>query len=338
MRRTDKQRPNAEAWRLFAQAPLIHLTAVGPDGLPVLRALHGVVHQDILYFHGADLGEKATCVGQTVVACAERIVAEIPSHWTHPERACPATTFFRSAMVHGTLARVEDVDTKAVVLQTLMERFQPQGGFRPITDEPMYAKAIRSVGVYRIDTARVSAKAALGQKKNKGWRTRALQGLWQSGQLKAFRELSGEWELPLWPIEGGGQVMPLGPEHAESAFALLRNQYWNGDIDDASLRKAQAGGTAWVGAMVGGRLIATARAIGDGMKLALILDVAVTPEWRGRGIGTAVLRVLLDHPAIRDCVRVQLHTKDAGSFYEGLGFQRYENPEWRRSYRLKRSA
>jgi ribosomal protein S18 acetylase RimI-like enzyme len=69
-----------------------------------------------------------------------------------------------------------------------------------------------------------------------------------------------------------------------------------------------------------GRLVATARAIGDAHKRAWIYDVMVAPAWRGKRLGEAVMRLLLDHPAVRDVRRVYLATRDAQGFYARLGF------------------
>jgi len=50
------------------------------------------------------------------------------------------------------------------------------------------------------------------------------------------------------------------------------------------------------------------------------MDVAVDPAWRGRGLGRFLVQRLVDHPRLRG-TRVDLLTRDAGPFYEGLGFR-----------------
>jgi ribosomal protein S18 acetylase RimI-like enzyme len=72
---------------------------------------------------------------------------------------------------------------------------------------------------------------------------------------------------------------------------------------------------AWLGA-----LVATARASGDLEKRAWIHDVMVAPTHPGEGVGEAVMRLLLGHPALRRVRRVYLATRDAQLFYERLGF------------------
>jgi ribosomal protein S18 acetylase RimI-like enzyme len=68
-------------------------------------------------------------------------------------------------------------------------------------------------------------------------------------------------------------------------------------------------------------LIATARAISDQAKRAWIYDVMLAPAWRRRGLGEPLMRLLLDHPALRRTRRLYLGTRDAQAFYERLGFQ-----------------
>ncbi len=82
--------------------------------------------------------------------------------------------------------------------------------------------------------------------------------------------------------------------------------------------------TAWVGAEADGRLVACARALSDGVSWAGIYDVCVAPAWRRRGVGEAVVRLLLDHPAVRRARRAWLRTRDAQAFYRRFGFVRRE--------------
>src|SRR5438045_1141120 len=82
--------------------------------------------------------------GRAAVICAEEQVAQIPSHWIDAERACPATTYYRSVQVHGLLEEVSDPDAKARVLSALMTKFQPEGGYVPIAaTHPLYKNAVK---------------------------------------------------------------------------------------------------------------------------------------------------------------------------------------------------
>ena len=87
------------------------------------------------------------------------------------------------------------------------------------------------------------------------------------------------------------------------------------------IARAHRASSAWVAARApDGTLVATARAVSDGVKYGYIGDVAVHPDWRAKGVGDAVMRLLLDHPALRGASRVELATRDAMAFYARMGF------------------
>jgi GNAT superfamily N-acetyltransferase len=79
-------------------------------------------------------------------------------------------------------------------------------------------------------------------------------------------------------------------------------------------------GRAW--RMVGaydqaGRQVGFARAISDGYGVAYVADVFVAPAYRGGGVGSAIVQMLIDGAPQ---FRWMLHTADAHAFYQRLGF------------------
>lgn len=120
----------------------------------------------------------------------------------------------------------------------------------------------------------------------------------------------------MWTI-----VDTITPALAAEAGALIANAYWNLGISEERMVRAHLGSTAWVGAVLDGRLVGTARAMSDGGKHAWIYDVFVVEAHRGRGIGQAMMRRLLQHPAVEAAKYVRLSTKDAVGLYRKLGFQ-----------------
>jgi GNAT superfamily N-acetyltransferase len=78
---------------------------------------------------------------------------------------------------------------------------------------------------------------------------------------------------------------------------------------------AGADGTPGTGAQVG-----FARMVTDLATFAWLCDVYVLDEHRGGGLGTAMVRLIVDHPAMRG-VRLQiLATADAHGLYERFGY------------------
>ena len=85
--------------------------------------------------------------------------------------------------------------------------------------------------------------------------------------------------------------------------------------------------------------MATARAITDRGKRSWIYDVAVEPTLQRRGLGTALMELILDHPALRH-TDVWLTTRDAMAFYAKLGFveastEPGSRDQWPRTHMVK---
>lgn len=119
-----------------------------------------------IVFHGALAGEKFELMkarpraGFTMV----REYSFIPSYWSAPDHACPATHFFKSVEIDGHAEVVDDPALKARALQALMVKMQPEGGHVPIDHElPMYRGSLARVGVFRVVTASWTGKAKFGQ-------------------------------------------------------------------------------------------------------------------------------------------------------------------------------
>ncbi|MBI5516827.1 MAG: GNAT family N-acetyltransferase [Deltaproteobacteria bacterium] len=337
MRKEIYRMPEAEALALLARAPAVHLAGVTEDGRPVLRSLHGVLVDGAVAFHGAPAGEKLDIVGRPAVVSYEEVLCEVPSYFIDPVRACPATTYYRSVQVHGTVERVKDPAARARVLAALMARFQPEGGHVPITaEEPLYRKALEGLLVARVPLERVDGKLKLGQNRGPEELTRVVRGLWERGAPGDVAALEAVLAVnPAVPRPGlflgpdGTRLLPAPSEaHLGPALALLKDAYWNQGVPEAVLRRAHLHSDAWVVAVdESGTLVATARAVSDRAKVAWLYDVMVHPSWRGRALGEAVMKLLLDHPAVRGVTTVRLQTVDAVGFYERLGFRPGNGPK-----------
>jgi nitroimidazol reductase NimA-like FMN-containing flavoprotein (pyridoxamine 5'-phosphate oxidase superfamily)/ribosomal protein S18 acetylase RimI-like enzyme len=323
--------PQVEALQMLARAPSVHLASTRDDGAPVLRTLHTVLHEGALYFHAAPVGEKREAIGRAAVVGVEEVVAAIPSYFVDPERACPATTLYRSVQAHGVVESVDDESLKAAMLQRLMEKLQPEGGHVPITAEhPLYRKAVAGLWIARIRLDAVDGKAKLAQNRTAEERIRLLELLWRRGEagdpraVELVRAANPDTPTPPFlqtPLAGVTLCAAVDERKLDEVCDLLDGTYWNHNHSRGALAAAHRNSDAWVGALdPGGVLIASARGISDGVKHAWIYDVVVAPPWRGGGLGQAVMRLILDHPRIRGAERVHLTTRDAMRLYRKLGF------------------
>ncbi len=328
LRRREKQASPDVGLDLFERVSVAHLCHVDADG-PHVRPLHPVVWDGRVWFHGAAKGEKTHWIERQAVLTAHEIVAEVPSTAFDDQRACPATTWFRSAEVRGRLVSLDDPEARAQVLNRLMARYQPEGGYRPLAaDDPLYTAAIRGIAVTGIEGP-ITTKVSLGQALSDDKRNRAVSTLWRRGASGVDAAIESIWQaappgsrLPdLLQGPSGCRLLTRIPDHRVSeAVDLVEHEYWNVRWTRSDIARAMLGCVAFVGAEREGRIVATARAMTDRGKLAYIGDVGVHADLQRSGIGTAVMRLLLDHPAIRSVPTAWLRTRDAQGFYARLGF------------------
>jgi nitroimidazol reductase NimA-like FMN-containing flavoprotein (pyridoxamine 5'-phosphate oxidase superfamily)/ribosomal protein S18 acetylase RimI-like enzyme len=333
MRKAIYRGEEHEARDLLARAHVIHLATTDEDGTPILRTLHAVLEGDALYFHGAPAGEKMRGLGRRAVVSVEETVASIPSFFIDPERACPATTYYVSAQAHGAIEEVTDLETKARVLADLMSKYQPEGGFVPIrASDPLYRKAVAGLLVARVKLDRIDCKAKLGQNRSPEERARILERLWERGHERDVRAIATilarfpDLPLPSFLRVPAGSNLRLACTLGDDAeldevITLLDDAYWLDGVPRTEVRSAIRRSSAVVLARdERGRVVAFARAMSDG-KTAWIYDVIVAPSSRDTGVGATLMRLLLDHPAVRTARHVRLTTRDAMRFYARLGFR-----------------
>ncbi len=340
MRRSIYAGVAAQACEVFERAAFVHIAGAAEDGVPILRAVHTVVLDGALFFHAAGAGEKLGLADRPVVAMAQEVVAEVPSYAIDPQRACPATTYYRAAQASGVLRTERDPGVKARVLAELMQKFQPEGGYADIhVEDPRYGPAIRGLWVARLGLEHAVAKVKLGQNRRPEQITAVMRTLWSRGlpgdprAIEVLRWAHPDAATPEFLAAPVGFSLCCAPSatDVEGTVDLLVPTYWNEGVSRRDIERAQHGASAWVCAHdEHGQVVATARAVSDGIRYAYIADVVVARSVRGRGLGRAVLGLLLTHPRVRDAQRVHLVTRDAQPLYEGFGFEALEArpPPW----------
>ncbi|GIP31253.1 pyridoxamine 5'-phosphate oxidase family protein [Paenibacillus sp. J2TS4] len=157
------------------------LGTVNEDGWPHITPVNFVYYKGKIYFHGSRFGQKMKHLktSDKVTFLVAKEYALIPSYYTDPELACPATAYFKSVWVKGTAEMVEDSAEKAEALQAFMQKLQPEGGFRPITaEDPEYAARIKGVAVVAINIMDMTAKFKFGQNLREEVRDQVITSLY----------------------------------------------------------------------------------------------------------------------------------------------------------------
>jgi ribosomal protein S18 acetylase RimI-like enzyme len=102
---------------------------------------------------------------------------------------------------------------------------------------------------------------------------------------------------------------------------ISRESYWGRGRPRERVLRTVEGSTRVVGLYDGEQQIGFARAVSDGVTVAYLADVYVLPAYRGRGLGLALVREIVDGgPGDWSEVRWLLHTADAQGLYRKIGF------------------
>ena len=112
----------------------------------------------------------------------------------------------------------------------------------------------------------------------------------------------------------------------DAVHAFVGNSYWARGIPRGVLERAIAGSLPF-SLFHGARQIGLARVITDRATYAYLADVYVLEEFRGQGLATWVMEVIVAHPDLQGLRRFALVTRDAHSLYRKFGFAELYAPE-----------
>ncbi len=117
--------------------------------------------------------------------------------------------------------------------------------------------------------------------------------------------------------------------NVEFIHNYLSHSYWAKDRTKETVQKS-INGSLNFGLYHNEQQIGFARVITDGIIMAYIMDVFVSPEFQGQGTGTWFMSSLLKFEAFRDVRKWILVTKDAEEFYRRFGFNEFNpvNRNW----------
>ena len=156
MRRKKKEIQNREVIdKLLIACPVGRLGTIGEDGYPRIKPLNFVYLKDAIYFHSAKEGEKIDDIKRD-----NRVVFEIdePIGYVKGDiNPCSAKYLYQSVIVKGRAVIVTDVGERLLALKSLMEKYQPEGGYGAFLPEKLALTAL-----VRIDAEERTGKEDIG--------------------------------------------------------------------------------------------------------------------------------------------------------------------------------
>jgi GNAT superfamily N-acetyltransferase len=100
---------------------------------------------------------------------------------------------------------------------------------------------------------------------------------------------------------------------------IAKESYWAPGRDYAVQERLVREACRVVGLYHGDRQVGFCRAVGDGVAIMYLADVYVLQEHRGRGLGTELVREMVERGPYA-AARWTLHTEDAHELYARVGF------------------
>lgn len=140
--------------------------ALCEEGRPYSLPINFVHNKGTIYFHGRKHGRKINAImsNAAVSFSVVKNYSIIPSYFSSDEGlACPATQFFSSALLDGSAQIIEQKEEKILALSLLMQKLQPEGGYRPFK-ESAYDKMLAATGVFKMKIEHSDVKLKFGQK------------------------------------------------------------------------------------------------------------------------------------------------------------------------------
>lgn len=204
MRRDEHSSSSDEDFRYVTDNAIVgHLGLITPSGFPRIVPLNFVAINDVVYFHGAKSGEKFEILKNSPLVSFSIDIpySFIPSYFESKKSACPATHFFKSIHIRGTGLIVNDIEEKAIAMNELMQKYQPEGKYVELShQESMYRKPLSEVGVFKVEPKEITMKMKFGQSLSQTKFSVVIESLEERGDnldLATIKEMKKRYPLEM---------------------------------------------------------------------------------------------------------------------------------------------
>ncbi len=149
----------------LAQEHVGRISSIDVNGFPQIIPMNFVFLNDSIYIHSHTKGEKLDNVTQNnkVGFEVDRELEFLPSYFEDPHDASLADTLYISVVIKGVASFVSDREEKTLALNGLMEKYQPEGQYVPLSSN---MKVLDAVTVIKVISQTIHGKYKIGQDMN----------------------------------------------------------------------------------------------------------------------------------------------------------------------------
>ena len=138
------------------------ISSIDENGFPQIIPMNFVFINDTVYMHSHIRGEKLDNIrrNQKVGFEVDKSLEFLPSYFSDPADASLADTLYISVVIKGNASIVSDKKEKTNALNSLMKKYQPEGGYEPIKPD---MDVLKGVEVIKIIPESLRGKYKIGQ-------------------------------------------------------------------------------------------------------------------------------------------------------------------------------
>jgi len=130
---------------MLEQSLVGRIATINRKGIPIIKPVNFLYWNGKIYLHSSTKGEKIRDIRRRSPICFE--VDEPIAFVTATGPACRSSYYYRSIIVKGNAAIVNQPDKKLKILERLMEKYQPEGGYGGITEEILKRTAVIEISI-----------------------------------------------------------------------------------------------------------------------------------------------------------------------------------------------
>ena len=138
------------------------VASIDKDGYPQIIPMNFVFVNDVIYMHSHVKGEKLENImrNNKVGFEVDKNLEFLPSYFFDPNDASLANTFYISVVIKGKCKLVDEKNEMTTALNSLMKKYQPEGGYQQIKPQD---DVLNHVAVIKVTPEIMTGKYSIGQ-------------------------------------------------------------------------------------------------------------------------------------------------------------------------------
>jgi len=183
------------------------ISSIDKNGYPQIIPMNFVLINNTVYMHSHIRGEKLDNVKRNskVGFEVDRNLEFLPSYFFDPNDASLADTLYISVVIKGEATIVSDSTEKALALNALMKKYQPEGKYEPMREN---MQVLNEVVVIKIIPNQMNGKYKIGQNMSKQKRIELAENI----LIRNSKTAQDTLKIMGFAIESGKPVLKTDEE------------------------------------------------------------------------------------------------------------------------------